>query len=159
MRMTSDHEHRYGYNSQLYFTSDFDLPTTIDDRQTSFHLFHEKPYTCKREIGFLEGEQSESFVHLPRLESPTNQGGVFVTSESSFGSSSPVRGGTISAEQRITDWRVFEKLVASQLSPGGALEEDHYPEAGLAIHAAGKKEQVGDHGSTSRSVNQTGVWK
>ncbi|KAJ1692904.1 hypothetical protein LUZ63_009602 [Rhynchospora breviuscula] len=63
-----------------------------------------------------------------------------------------------SAEQ-VTDWRVLDKFVASQLSHDVSKEQDYNAESADVLQVSEKQEAVGDYASTSTSSCQVDMWK
>ncbi|CAA7391673.1 unnamed protein product [Spirodela intermedia] len=175
---TEDHEQPYGYDSQPSFFPEFDPSMRMSSRPSDVPFLHDILYSCKRELEMRNRTPSEHHVHLPQLESPRLTAGIFATGGSSPQNSSPAHEAQIQASvqqqmistynygstaqqasEQITDWRVLDKFVASQLSHGDASEGDHYPDADIIVQAPEKQEPVvADHGSTSSSNSQAGMW-
>lgn len=174
---TEDHEQPYAYDSQPSFIPEFDPPMRMNSRPPDVPFLRDILHSCKRELELRNHMPSEHHIRLPRLESSTLTAGIYATGVSFLRNSSPAHEAQIQAciqqqmistynygstaqqaSEQITDWRVLDKFVASQLSHGDTSEGDHYPDADIIIQVPEKKEPIADHGSTSSSNSQAGLW-
>ncbi|XP_020215106.1 NAC domain-containing protein 7 [Cajanus cajan] len=140
MRKASEHDSPCWYEDQVSFMQDLDSP-----KQTSqSSLVYQIPYPCKKELDFPYQLPRDHFLQLPLLESPkllqssstmnpnavapyvidhANHSTMLPSSliqEEQVGHQNFQYGNNNSNEQvavdQVTDWRVLDKFVASQLS-------------------------------------------
>lgn len=114
-------------------------------------------YNCKPELELHHLLPHESFMQMPQLESPNklqnyiNNHGTTVFSASTTPEDSA---------QNLTDWRVLDKFVASQLSnENGANKEHSCSENTPIFQTEEKQEGAVDYASTSTSCGQNDSWE
>ncbi|XP_057475336.1 NAC domain-containing protein 7-like [Actinidia eriantha] len=178
MRKVSEHNSPIWYDDQVSFMPDLDSP-----KQNSHpnylpyhhHHHHQNPYPCKKELDLQYPNPNQGhFFNLPLLESPKLLQNAPPTMMVAFGgglSSSLAQeehnlnsayGSNFS--DQVTDWRVLDKFVASQLSQEDvAKENDHYSnEANMfqrCENQSSKQEMALENASTSTSSVQMDLWK
>jgi hypothetical protein len=64
-----------------------------------------------------------------------------------------------SAVDQVTDWRVLDKFVASQLSHDATKQSVEYADEGDVLQVSDKHEVGNDYASTSTSSSQVDPWK
>lgn len=130
VRKEGDQESLGWYDDQVSFMPDFDSPQQMPESSYPYQLAN---YPCKQELQF--NMHPDTFLQLPNLESPK------VLQHSAGNSSMPpsfplqslqesnvdsmineLQGVT---DDQVTDWRVLDKFVASQLSQDGATNGEH----------------------------------
>ncbi|GKV38095.1 hypothetical protein SLEP1_g46041 [Rubroshorea leprosula] len=184
------------YDDQVSFMQELDSPRRITQPYTQYHHL----YPCKQELELQYNLSHDAFLQLPQLESPkVPQSG---TRSLSCNSVVPYAGSTLqsslSQEQhlmqqaghhqnlnsvygnsndqavdQVTDWRVLDKFVASQLSNEDASKETNYSNAAAfqvsqQLNILGSAETKGpseiaahhqEYASTSTSSCQIDLWK
>ncbi|MFS7996369.1 putative transcription factor NAM family [Helianthus anomalus] len=155
MRRASEHESPIWYEDhQVSFMPDIDSPNQNNSLSHS-HLVnpnYQYPYgSCKKELDQMQNYQitPDHFLQLPLLESPkllptcnasmpiyginTNQAGVInyqpssLTHDENNSNSHPNQDQNVN--NHVTDWRVLDKFVASQLLSQGdviSTKENHF---------------------------------
>ncbi|XVF11180.1 hypothetical protein REPUB_Repub08aG0003900 [Reevesia pubescens] len=189
MRKVSEHESPCWYDDQVSFIPDLDLPKQTSHSNLAYHL----PYSCKKELDLQYQVPHEHYLQLPLLESPkllqTTGANVSCNSMAAFGldmkNNSTLQThdhqhlnalyGNSSNEQavdQVTDWRVLDKFVASQLSQEEVSQEYNNnssasahnllhssEQTNLLIRHLNKQEMVPENASTSTSSCQIDLWK
>ncbi|CAL5323013.1 unnamed protein product [Camellia sinensis] len=187
-RKLSEHDSPIWYDDQVSFMPDLDSPKHNSQPNLTYH--HHHPYPCKKELDHLQYQIPHgNFLHLPLLDSPkllqptptmatygldmnhgnTLQSSSLTQEEHNFNS---VYGGNSNNEQavdQVTDWRVLDKFVASQLSHEDLPKEKDYPNAANMFHPSEQsnlliqqlnKQEIGpENASTSTSSCQMDLWK
>ncbi|KAF5480268.1 hypothetical protein F2P56_001031 [Juglans regia] len=203
VRKVSDHESSW-YDDQASYMPDLDSPK--QNSQSNNMVFQQPPYPCKKELDHLPYHihPHEHFLQLPLLESPKllHQPAATLSSNNclaAFGidinQATTVQSSSISQEEQnfhpvysnncineqavdqVTDWRVLDKFVASQLSQDHdhhhVSKENSYPNAAnnnnifqasgnttaLLVRHLEKQEMVLEKSSLSTSDCQIGLWK
>ncbi|KAL7001687.1 hypothetical protein U1Q18_002835 [Sarracenia purpurea var. burkii] len=187
MRKLSEHGSPIWYDDQVSFMPDLDSPKQAT--QSNYLTYHH-PFPCKKEqdLQYSSVSHGGHFFQLPLLESPKLLQPAPATPTTAFGSeliqqthgqnlnSMPIYSSNYSGEpgravdHQVTDWRVLDKFVASQLSQEDVPKEnDDY-----SINAANifqpsesdhnqlnKQEMITPEnaGSTSASSCQMDLWK
>lgn len=147
MRRVSEHDSPCWYDDQVSFMPDLDSPKQTS--QSNMNLVYQQlPYNnnpCKKELEFPYQLPREHFLQLPFLESPKIQLQSSSTMEPYGGNHATTllqeeqvqlqtghqqnfqammygnnNNNTNNIEEQVTDWRVLDKFVASQLS-----QDDH----------------------------------
>lgn len=120
-----EHDSPFWYDDQVSFMPDFDSPRQISHPYTSHHHQY---YSCKQELELQHNmpPQNPNFLQLPQLESPNN-GSMMQSSTQTQEEPIKQQGNiqqNIDSMDQLTDWRVLDKFVASQLSHEDATKED-----------------------------------
>ncbi|PKA48425.1 NAC domain-containing protein 7 [Apostasia shenzhenica] len=148
----------HGSPSWFDESSPFILEANSPKRNTADlqHSDHLHVLHCKSELELQalphHLPQDPSFLQLPQLESPKLPNCIFTEL-------APTQNGqqlqiltVFSEEEHVTDWRIFDKLVASQLS--------HDANSSSAFHVSDKQESAPlEYASTSTSSEQIELWK
>ncbi|XP_072957697.1 NAC domain-containing protein 7-like [Typha angustifolia] len=163
------------YDDRVAFMPDLDSPTQL--RHQPDITFHNHLYSCKPELELHHLLPHESFLQLPQLESPKlpsfiNQTAVLhssaITQEEATQPGHQVQiisvcanGGNIEQWQdQVTDWRVLDKFVASQLSHDNAIKEPNCSNSQHIFQVSDNQEgTVEQYPSTSGSSDQLDPWK
>ncbi|XP_058086270.1 NAC domain-containing protein 7-like isoform X1 [Magnolia sinica] len=194
IRKVSEHESPCWYDEQVSFMPELDSPKRIAP-----DMGYHNPYSCKQELELHYHMPHDPFLQLPQLESPKlpnsattiscnsvvaygldiNQGSTLqsssLTQEEQMHQNhqhqmnSVYNHNTEQAVDQVTDWRVLDKFVASQLSQEDVSKEPNYsnPEnafnvsdhMNLLIRQSNKAEAAADYASTSTSSCQIDLWK
>lgn len=189
----SEHESPIWYDDQVSFMPDMDSPKQPPNMTT----YHYPNYSCKKEQDFQYQIPPDHFLQLPLLESPKLLQAPPMTMASC--NSMPIYGLNMNhakhlqssssvltqeqnaghptydqaVDQSVTDWRVLDKFVASQLSHEDVLKQNHdySNEAANVFHSddhsnivlirnLNKQEMASDqNASTSTSSCQIDLWK
>ncbi|KAK2975835.1 hypothetical protein RJ640_022852 [Escallonia rubra] len=183
MRKVCEHESPIWYDDQVSFMPDMDSPK--QDSQSN-SMTYQYSYSCKRELDLHYQIPPNHLLQLPLLESPKllqttatiscnsmplysqlnmHQGSTFQSSSLTqdqeqlhqiYGSSN----NSELAVDQVTDWRVLDKFVASQLSHEDASKENEYSNAADVYQTADdKQEMLLENASTSASSCQIDLWK
>lgn len=141
VRKMDEHEPLCWYDDQVSFMPDFDSPSQIPQPYTPYHNHQ---YPCKQELELQYYRPHERFLQLPHLESPKVPQ-LSAAASASCNSVTPYgfeQSSTLTQEEhmqqnnqaaliinalygsnnieqavdQVTDWRVLDKFVASQLS-------------------------------------------
>lgn len=141
-RKEGEHESLCWNDDQVSFTPDFNFSRPISQAYTtSYH----PSYTSKQELELQYNMPHDAFFQLPELESPkvpqsTASSSIIpygILQSSSLGHEenmqqnnqlliSEIYSNDQAAVDQITDWRVLDKLVASQLSQDVARNDNAY---------------------------------
>lgn len=184
----SEHDSPVWYDDHVSFMPDMESP-----KQHSYNpnlSYNNYPYTnsCKKEMALHYGIPPDHFLQLPLLESPKvlqaaagmscrplninpvtnlqspgfNQDHVHQTLDQNF--HSVFRNNGEHSGEQVTDWRVLDKFVASQLSQEEVSKENEtFPasEDSNLINAGelNKQEMAPENASTSSSSCQIDLWK
>ncbi|KAJ9164065.1 hypothetical protein P3X46_023680 [Hevea brasiliensis] len=192
VRKASEHESSSWYDDQVSFMHEEDSPNQNSQPELAYHL----SYSCKKELDLQYHNQVASshdhFLQLPLLQSPkllkaATVYGLDINQASTLQSSSlsqeeQTRDQSLhslyghqnnngQAVDPVTDWRVLDKFVASQLSQDDLPKENNtYSNATnnifhssdqtnmLARHLS-KQETTPENASTSTSGCQIELWK
>ncbi|CAL5432712.1 unnamed protein product [Camellia sinensis] len=141
VRRMGEHDSPCWYEDQVSFMPDFDSPRRISQPYNSYHHH----YSLKQELQLQYNMPHDPFLQLPQLESPklaqpsescnsvapygldrnnngsTLQSSTLTQDETFLQSNQP----NIQAVDQLTDWRVLDKFVASQLSQEDASKENN----------------------------------
>ncbi|TKY68014.1 NAC domain-containing protein 7 [Spatholobus suberectus] len=151
MRKVSEHDSPCWYDDQVSFMQDLDSPK----QTSQSNLVYQLPYPCKKELDLPYQIPRDHFLQLPLLESPkllqsasamtpipmaayvldhVNHSTTLLPSsliqEEQVGLQNfqATYGNNSSNEQavdQVTDWRVFDKFVASQLSQDASKDNTY----------------------------------
>ncbi|KAL3498683.1 hypothetical protein ACH5RR_041415 [Cinchona calisaya] len=154
VRKEGDHESLCWYDDQVSFMPDFDSPLRQISQSYNTSSYNTHNNSCKQELEILQynniniAHDDASFLQLPQLESPKILHSNAVP-YSNIGSTlqshlhqihqphlnNPIFGNTNNnadqAVDQMTDWRVLDKFVASQLS-----HEDDAPASSSSLQMA-----------------------
>lgn len=173
----SEHDSPVWYDDHVSFMPDMESP-----KQHSYNpnlSYNNYPYTnsCKKEMALHYGIPPDHFLQLPLLETPKvlqppaglniNPVGnlqpehVQQTLDHNF--HSVFRNNGEQSGEQVTDWRVLDKFVASQLSQEEISKENEtFPASEGSNLIAGdlnKQEMAPENASTSSSSCQIDLWK
>ncbi|XP_059643970.1 NAC domain-containing protein 7-like [Cornus florida] len=191
VRKMGEHESPCWYDDQVSFMPDFDSPRQISQPYASY----QHHYPCKQELELQYNMSHDAFLQLPQLESPQVQqsvAGVSCNSVVPYGfdsnNGSTLQSSTLTQEEhvnnqqnknslygnnneqavdQVTDWRVLDKFVASQLSQEDAAKETTYSNAAsfqVAEHLnmlseSKRQESASEYASMSTPSCQIDLWK
>ena len=180
MRKVSEHDSPIWYDDQGSFIADLDSPRQTPQLDLNNNNYQHS-YPCKRELDLHYSIPHGHFLQLPLLESPKllqTAPAMSCNSMAAYGLSSLTQEeniqqiheqnlnsifGSNSGEQavdQVTDWRVLDKFVASQLSQEDGSKETEYPNAGnMFVQQLNKQEMTMENASTSNSSCQMDLWK
>lgn len=153
IRKMSEHDSPCWYEDQVSFMQDMDSPNQTSQSNLIYQQL--PSYTCKKELDNLpfQNFSHDHFLNLPLLESPKlvqsssnitsidHSNPMFPSSvlleeeqilqsgnqqnfHAMYGNNSNVEQGMVDDDQ-VTDWRVLDKFVASQLSQDDASKENN----------------------------------
>ncbi|XP_055830646.1 NAC domain-containing protein 7-like [Solanum dulcamara] len=180
MRMdTSEHGSPIWYDDQLSFMQDMDSPKPIiHPHQINYINHYPNNYpNCKKEVDNLHYQippQNHQFLHqIPLLETTKHVAAPISSSIPIFGNINVNRTALFTQDQatfpnnnnndnvqqvaeQVTDWRVLDKFVASQLSQQD--ENNNYAVADDHVNL-NKQEMPPENTSTASSSSQIDLWK
>ncbi|KAB2039041.1 hypothetical protein ES319_D03G186200v1 [Gossypium barbadense] len=206
VRKMGEYESSCWYDDQVSFIQELESPRRITQpyvaaAATTYHHHHHFP--CKQELELQYNFPHDPFLQLPQLESPkvpqstapsiscnsvipyngtsTLQSSTLTHEEHLHNLNSLYNNNTIDQQQQavdqVTDWRVLDKFVASQLSHEEGSKENNYTTNAAAAAATSyqvaeqinlptnesKRADIGHHhqeyASTSTSSCQIDLWK
>ncbi|XP_061348276.1 NAC domain-containing protein 7-like [Gastrolobium bilobum] len=183
------------YEDQVSFMQDLESPRRISHPYVSYNHHH----PCKPELELQYNIPHDAFLNLPQLESPKISQSAISLSCSSvvpYGYDSNNNGSTLQfssltqeeqvqhcqqqnlnslygsndqAVDQVTDWRVLDKFVASQLSHDQDVSKEtsfsnapvlHVAEQITMLANGSKRAQISqEYASTSTSSSQIDMWK
>ncbi|KAK6926383.1 NAC domain [Dillenia turbinata] len=180
VRKVSQHDSTCWYDDRVSFMPDLDSPTKQDSRSIMayhYNQYRQSNFPCKRELDSnnfpYQNTPHDHFLQLPLLESPKYLQSTANPSCSSMPSSYTldINAGSLEnvhqltysnadQDQVTTDWRVFDKFVASQLSQEDVSKEANAGEnnatafnfsehANLLVRQLSKQEMVPENASTT----------
>ncbi|XP_058745766.1 NAC domain-containing protein 7-like [Vicia villosa] len=183
LRKMSEHDSPCWYDDQVSFMQDMDSPNQTSQPNL---IYQQLPYPCKKELD--NSPYQNHFLNLPLLESPklaqpnpmvTTYGTIDHTNSmlpspmllqeeqhvlqtnqqqnlhSMYGNNSDV-------DDQVTDWRVLDKFVASQLSQDATKDndDDNIFHGNVEFRNLEKQEMVPhENASTSNSSCPIDLWK
>ncbi|CAK9171143.1 unnamed protein product [Ilex paraguariensis] len=195
IRREGDHESLCWYDDQVSFMPDFDSPRRIPQ---PYPPYNNHQYSCKQELQLQYTMPHDSFLQLPHLESPNvpqseasvcnsvpaynferNNGNTFQSSTILKQEQMPqinqldinllYGDKSEQAVDQVTDWRVLDKFVASQLSQEDGNKECNYSNApssfqvpeniSMLIDDSNRQEMASEYASISSSSCQIDLWK
>ncbi|GFZ01935.1 similar to NAC 007 [Actinidia rufa] len=125
-RTTSELDSPCWYEDQVSFMPDFDSPRPMPHPySTSYHPH----YSCKRELELHFNVPHDPFLQLPQLESPSVarlQEDQSLKQSINQHNIDSICGSNEQAVDQLTDWRVLDKFVASQLSQEDEFKGRNY---------------------------------
>ncbi|KAH0448520.1 hypothetical protein IEQ34_022320 [Dendrobium chrysotoxum] len=139
------------YDENLPFIPQFDSTKKLTSQHSEISHLPSPYFNCKPDHELISHHhlpQDHTFLNLPHLESPKFP--HFINHE------------TLQNNQQlqiVTDWRVFDKFVASQLSQEDVSKESDFCNAGKVFEVADKEIAVAECASTSTSSEQIDLWK
>ncbi|CAI8600438.1 unnamed protein product [Vicia faba] len=184
-RKMNEHDSPCWYDDQVSFMQDMDSPNQTSRPNL---IYQQLPYPCKKELDNSQYQNlpRDHFLNLPLLESPklpqsnpmvTTYGNIDLTNSmlpspmllqeehvlqsnqqqnfhAMFGNNSDV-------DDQVTDWRVLDKFVASQLSQDATKEsDDNIFHGNVEFRNLEKQEMVPhENASTSNSTCPIDLWK
>ncbi|CDP09912.1 unnamed protein product [Coffea canephora] len=125
VRKEGDLESLCWYDDQVSFMPEFDSPRRIPQSYSSYN----PQYSCKQEFELQNNIPQDVFLQLPQLESPkvpqsiTNVSCIYINN-------------TDQGVEQVTDWRVLDKFVASQLSHEDAAKQTAYSDGPSSLQVA-----------------------
>ncbi|URE40378.1 No apical meristem (NAM) protein [Musa troglodytarum] len=155
IRRAGEHDSACWYDHRVSFTPELDSPKQVGAPPEMAYHHHHPLFSCKPELEF------DSFLQLPQLESPSQDPMIQPSKQLQiFSTYSNSRGIIHHAAEQATDWRVLDKLVASQLSHGDICRELNCSSSGSDFQVSQKLEANVEHASASNSGGgQTDLWK
>lgn len=164
MRKLDEHESACWYDDQVSF-----MPETGSPRRNISHAYssYHQRFPCKQELDLPYSMPRDPFLQLPQLESnfdrqngSTMQSSTLTQEEHIQQSYMNSLYGNEQAVDQVTDWRVLDKFVASQLSQEDTIKEPNYSNNTPVFHVVEQmKEMGGEYPSTSTSSCQIELWK
>lgn len=181
MRRLGEQDSPIWYDDQGSFMPDLDSPKQNPNPNyvPSYHNQHHSPYPCKKELDFPYQNLPHhgNFFQLPLLDSPK----LLQTSPmSAFGQQEQIQQVhsqnlnyySDQAADQVTDWRVLDKFVASQLSQEEVApkENNHYTnnadncmfQTSSDHRLINQEDQMGSENAASTSnssCHQMDLWK
>ncbi|XP_042510867.1 NAC domain-containing protein 7-like [Macadamia integrifolia] len=197
MQKMREHESPCWYDEPVSFIPEPDSPKRIAQPDMAYQLH---PYSCKQELELQYQMSHGPFHQLPQLESPKFPHSAASGSCSSVAAygldvnhGSTLQSSSLTQEEQmqqshqhdmnslynnineqavdqVTDWRVLDKFVASQLSQEDVSKERNYSNEvnhvfnvsdhmNILLRQSNKQEVVPDYPSTSTSSCQIDLWK
>ncbi|XP_038991145.1 NAC domain-containing protein 7-like isoform X2 [Hibiscus syriacus] len=180
LQKVSEYESSYWYDEQISFIQELESPRRIPQPYAASYHHH---YPCKQELELQQNlPHHNAFLQLPQLESPrVPQSAASVSCNSAVPYRSTLQSSTLTQEEhmnpvhqqavdQVTDWRVLDKFVASQLSHEEASKENSYSNAATGFQVteqmnllANESKRPGivhqEYTSTSTSSCQIDLWK
>ncbi|XP_016697153.1 NAC domain-containing protein 7 isoform X1 [Gossypium hirsutum] len=171
----SQYESPCWYDDQVSFTPDLASPMQN-------MAYHHLPYSCKKELDLKYQAPNEHYLQLPLLDSPkllhpsVEAFGLDINNASTLQETHEQHLQTLYANtnnehaaDQVTDWRILDKFVASQLSQEEVAKQNNYSSASaknvfhssqhanLLIRHLNKQEMAPENASTSN--RHTDLWK
>lgn len=170
----SEHGSPCWYDDQSQFMADLDSPSQSTN-PTNLASYHQLPYACKKELDIHYKLPQEHFIQLPLLDNTklllapfgidVNQSTALQSSSSLtqeqnmhslFGNSN--NNNEHEVLDQVTDWRVLDKFVASQLSQEDAPNISSTNGAGTQL--LGRQDMVSEDVCLQTSDScQMELWK
>lgn len=178
----SEHDSPCWYDDQVSFMQDMDSPNQTSQPNL---IYQQLPYPCKKEID--NSPYQNHFLNLPLLESPKiAQSNPMVSTYGTIDHTnsmlpSPMLlqdehvlqtnqqqnlhamyGNNSDVDDQVTDWRVLDKFVASQLSQDATKDndDDNIFHGSVEFRNLEKQEMViHENASTSNSSCPIDLWK
>ncbi|KAJ9555297.1 hypothetical protein OSB04_009911 [Centaurea solstitialis] len=162
VRRMDEHDSLCWFDDQVSFMPNFESPRRISHPYTSNSSYHHH-FPPKSELDQLHYNlpQDHSFLQLPQLESPKIQQPPIAAFQPSTQQQLNIN--LLYGEQdlQVTDWRVLDKFVASQLSndqdpcnpPPSSLHMN------LLLSDSKSDEMASECASISTSTCQVDLWK
>ncbi|GER35054.1 NAC domain-containing protein [Striga asiatica] len=175
MRKVNDRDSPIWYEDHVSFMPEIDSPKHQPNLHYTYPYNNDATNSCKKEMGLIP---TDHFLQLPNLESPKFPHGMGSgpmipsfgpTNPALLGNSFQLHGSGLarnihhnhnfqSDEDQLTDWRVLDKFVATQLSQDKISKEndDFCRDGELSLVV---KKIVPENGSNSSSSSQIDLWK
>ncbi|KAK9103197.1 hypothetical protein Sjap_020451 [Stephania japonica] len=195
IRKASEHGSPCWYDEQVSFMPELDSPKRV--AQPDHHMgYHHHAYPCKQELELQYQIPHESFLQLPQLESPKlpqhTTANVSNCNSINIAYGLDINHGKEQMQQshhqrninsllfnnkneqvadQVTDWRILDKFVASQLSQDEVSKEANFSNAANVFHmseqmnitagqSTNQQEMGQEYASTSASSScQIDLWK
>ncbi|PIN10774.1 hypothetical protein CDL12_16632 [Handroanthus impetiginosus] len=174
MRRLSEHDSPIWYDDQVSFMPDIDSPQQHSHHNLPYHY----PYntSCKKEMDLQYSIPPDHFLQLPLLESPKmlhpqtsnninpmpsysglnlNPATNIMNSQEHIPQPLDHNFNSMSADQ-VTDWRVLDKFVASQLSQDEISKENEAFEESNIIGRNLNKQEMAEENASSCQID---LWK
>ncbi|RWW72406.1 hypothetical protein BHE74_00019801, partial [Ensete ventricosum] len=173
VRRVSDHNSPCWYDDHVSsFITDLNSAKQISPQPDMVYHQHHHLLPCKPELDVHYHLPHDSFLQLPQLESPklpmyvshaTAFQSSIITEEELIQSSKQFEiistydntGNIDQAKEQVTDWRVLDKFVASQLTHNDICREPNCSNSASDVQTSEKL----DAASTSNSSGQVQLWK
>ncbi|KAK7263846.1 hypothetical protein RJT34_31443 [Clitoria ternatea] len=146
MRKVSEHDSPCWYDDQVPFMQDLDSPKQPSQSNNLVYQQQQLPYPCKKELDHhhfpYQMPRVDHFLQLPLLESPkllqsnplaTYHAPTTLLPLSSLPHQEEHQNFQATFNDQVTDWRVFDKFVASQLSQEDASKDNSTTSAAANI--------------------------
>ncbi|URD83093.1 No apical meristem (NAM) protein [Musa troglodytarum] len=176
IRRVSDHDSPCWYDDHVSFVTDLDSAKQISPQPEMVYHQHHHLLPCKPELDVHYHLPHDSFLQLPQLESPklpmyvshaTAFQSSIITEEDLIQSSKQFQivstydntGNIDQAVEPVTDWRVLDKFVASQLSHDDICREPNCSNSASDVQTSEKLDAASEYASTSNSSGQVELWK
>ncbi|KAL7595366.1 NAC domain-containing protein 7 [Lactuca sativa] len=171
VRRMDEHDSLGWFDDQVSFMPNFESPKRISTHPyTSNTSYHHHQFPAKSELDQLHYNlpQDHSFLQLPQLESPKIQQPVSTTFHPSTQqlNINLLYGNNIGEQDlQLTDWRVLDKFVASQLSNEQDPSNPHPSSLQMTEHMnmllsdSKSDEMASECASISTSTCQADLWK
>lgn len=184
-RKDTDHESPCWYDEDASFMQDLNSPMKMMLPHRGMPVFDPQlQFPFKRELKLNYHVPNHDLLHqMPQLESPNKipnlvlhgntliQVPFLVSPDQEADNNQGDRSVQIALEynkndnneeqsaEQVTDWRVLDKFVASQLSHDVSKEQDYNAESTDILQVSEKQDVVGDYASTSNSSCHVDMWK
>ncbi|XP_072973646.1 NAC domain-containing protein 7-like [Typha angustifolia] len=177
-RRECDQENPCWYDEEGPFMHDLNSPMRLAPQMHSM-AYNQHLHPQKRELQLQYQLLNESFHQLPHLESPKLPNYIhhgsniqpIIISQDDIVQVQPghqlemitvcnSNENAAQSEDQVTDWRVLDKFVASQLSHDDVSQEKDYSDPTDAFQVSEKQQEViADYASASTSSSQIDQWK
>ncbi|KAJ3672629.1 hypothetical protein LUZ60_007350 [Juncus effusus] len=165
------------YEEDVSFMQDMNSPMRMMIPQRGMPLFEPNlQFPFKRELRLNYHVPNDLLHQMPPLESPNKMANLvihgstlhvpfivpqdeIVNNQVQIALDYTSNGHEEEPADPVTDWRVLDKFVASQLSHDASKEHDYNTESTDILQVSEKQEVVGDYASTSTSSCQVDMWK
>ncbi|CAL9069243.1 unnamed protein product [Musa banksii] len=176
VRRVSDHDTPCWYDDHASFITELDSAKQISPQPEMAYHQHHHLLPCKPELEVHYHLPHDSFLQLPQLESPKLP--MYVSHATAFQSSIIAEEDLIQSSkqfqivstydntgninqvvEQVTDWRVLDKFVASQLSHNDICREPNCSNSASDVQTSEKLDAASEYASTSNSSGQVELWK
>lgn len=176
VRRVSDHDTPCWYDDHASFITELDSAKQISPQPEMAYHQHHHLLPCKPELEVHYHLPHDSFLQLPQLESPKLP--MYVSHATAFQSSIIAEEDLIQSSkqfqivstydntgninqvvEQVTDWRVLDKFVASQLSHDDICREPNCSNSASDVQTSEKLDAASEYASTSNSSGQVELWK
>lgn len=168
VRRMDEHDSLCWFDDQVSFMPNFESPRRISHHPYTSNSSYHHQFPAKSELDQLHYilPQDHSFLQLPQLESPKIQqpAAAFLPSTQQL-NINLLYGSHGEQDLQVTDWRVLDKFVASQLSndqdhsnpPPSSLQMAE--QMNLLLSDSKSDEMASECASISTSTCQVDLWK